>query len=298
MSLSLLGQVLVSGLATGAVYGLVAMGYSVIFSATKIFNLAQGQMLMLGVMVTWQARAQWGWPTPTAIVFAVIVAAAINVVVERLAVAPLHPGRNPSAGLATLVTTIGASIVIQGLANVHWGVNEHPFLPYFNPTTHFRLGGVSLSPQQLFMIISAVLIALIYRAFTVTTYWGTGLLAMAEDETAAALRGVPVGRARMLVFAIAGAISAFGGAVIAPVTFADPNLGFNFGLQGFVAVAVGGFDSIVGALAGGMVLGLSESFVANYWNDLYRPFTGLVLVLVVLMLRPQGLLGHARLREV
>jgi branched-chain amino acid transport system permease protein len=297
MDASFFAQVVVSGLATGAVYALVGMGYSVVFSATRIFNLAQGQALMLGIMFTWQLRDEWGWPTPVAIATAALAAGVINVVVERVAVAPLRPSRGFSVLLATLVTTIGASTVIQGLANVVWGYNAKPFTPSFG-ARGLDVGGVTITGQQLLMISMAVVIAAAYHLFSTRTRWGTALLAMSDDPEAAALRGVPVTRARMLAFGIAGVMSALGGAVIGPVAFANPTVGLNFGLKGFVAIAIGGFGSMTGAIAGGMVLGLSEAMTASYWNDQYRPLAGLVLVLIVLLLRPRGLLGRVQLREV
>jgi branched-chain amino acid transport system permease protein len=297
VDLTFFAQVIVSGLATGAVYALVGMGYTVVFSSTRIFNLAQGQALMLGIMFTWQLRQDWGWPTPIAIVTAAVAAAAVNVLVERVAVAPLRPNRNFNVLLATLVTTIGASTVIGGLAVVVWGVNAKPFSPYFG-ARGLDVGGVTITAQQVLMVGMALLIAFAYHLFATRTRWGTALVAMSDDPEAAALRGVPVSRARMLAFGLAGLISALGGIVIAPVVFADPNVGLDFGLKGFVAIAVGGFGSMSGAVAGGMVLGVSEAVTANYWNDQYRPLAGLFLVLVILLLRPQGLLGRQRVREV
>src|SRR5439155_25236221 len=150
VDLTFFAQVIVSGLATGAVYALVGMGYTVVFSSTRIFNLAQGQALMLGIMFTWQLRQDWGWPTPIAIVTAAVAAAAVNVLVERVAVAPLRPNRNFNVLLATLVTTIGASTVIGGLAVVVWGVNAKPFSPYFG-ARGLDVGGVTITAQQVLM---------------------------------------------------------------------------------------------------------------------------------------------------
>jgi branched-chain amino acid transport system permease protein len=301
VDVELFAQAVMAGVSIGAIYALVGLGYNVVFAATRVFNLAQGQVLMLGVMFTWQFRQEWGWPTLLAVAAAVLLAGAANVVVERVAVAPLVRRGHAAAGhapggLATLITTLGASIIILNLAVEYWD-DTQPFTRYF-PGVGYHLGDVTITRQQLLMIGAAVVICCGYQAFTARTRWGTALAAMSEDPEAAALRGVPVERGRILAFFVAGIISGLGGAAIGPIAFANPALGFEFGLKGFVAIAIGGFGSITGALVGGMVLGLTESMTATYWDDKYRVYVGLALVLVVLMVRPRGLLGKLNVREV
>jgi branched-chain amino acid transport system permease protein len=220
-----------------------------------------------------------------------------NVLVERTSVATLRATGHGFHGLGTLVTTLGASIVIVNLAAIHWGSDIQVFDRYFG-VRGWDLGGVIVTKQQLFMVLAAVVVVLAYQAFMDRTRWGVGLSAMAEDSEAAALRGVPTSFGRSLAFFLGGLISGIGGAAIGPITAANVNLGFEFGLKGFVAVAIGGFGSATGALAGGMVLGISESMLVTYGNDSYRTFAGLALMLVILLLRPQGILGRLSLRQV
>lgn len=298
-----LGQVVVAGLSAGAVYAMVGLGYNVVFAATRVFNFAQGQMLMLGIMLTWQFRDEWGWPAGLAVLAAVLTVGVANVAVERVGVAPLVRSGSRAGGaghgteLASLITTLGISIAMLNLTIIHWGPDTKPFSPYF-PFTGMNLGGVTITRQQILMVAVALALTFGYRAFTSFTRWGVGLSAMAEDSGAAALRGVPVGRGRMLAFLLAGIISGAAGAAIGPITGADPAVGFGFGLKGFVAIAIGGFGSTTGALVGGMVLGLTEAATTTYWDDRYRVYAGLALVLVVLMVRPRGLFGRVALREV
>jgi branched-subunit amino acid ABC-type transport system permease component len=290
-------QAIISGLSIGAIYALVGVGYNVIFAATRVFNLAQGQILMLGVMFTYALRQEWGLNTVLSVGLAAIFAGLVNVLVDRLSVAPLRQTGHTFHGIGTLVTTLGASIVISNLAELHWGAEAQPFNRFF-PVRGWNIGGVILTKQQVLMIGGAILIIGLYQMFIDRTRWGIGLSAMAEDSDAAALRGVPVAFGRSLAFFLGGLISGLGGALIGPVTAADPNLGFTFGLKGFVAVAIGGFGSATGALAGGFVLGISEAMMVTYSNDAYRTFAGLGLMLIILLVRPQGLMGRVSLRQV
>ena len=290
-------QAVVSGLSIGAVYALVGVGYNVIFAATRVFNLAQGQILMLGVMFTYALRQEWGLNTVLAVGLAAIFAGLVNVLVDRACVAPLRQTGHLFHGIGTLVTTLGASIVIVNLATMHWGSEALPFERYF-PVRGWNIGGVIITKQQLLMVGGAIVLIGAYQIFMDRTRWGIGLSAMSQDSEAAALRGVPVAFGRSLAFFLGGAISALGGALIGPVTAADPNLGYVFGLKGFVAVAIGGFGSATGALAGGFVLGISEAMLVTYYNDAYRTFAGLALMLIILLVRPQGLMGRVSLRQV
>lgn len=293
-------QALIAGLASGAVYALVGMGYNVVFSGTRIFNLAQGQILMLGTMFTWTFRERLGMPAVIAILLAALAAGVVNVIVERVAVAPLYARKGSSDHsriLGTFITTLGVSIAVQNLAVVIWGVDALPFRAYF-PLTGLHLGGVTITAQQTFMVAVAALAIFGYRLFTVRTRWGVGLSAMSEDAEAALMRGVPIVRGRVLAFFLAGILSGLGGAVIGPIAFANPNLGFEFGLKGFVAIAIGGFGSATGALWGGMILGMLEAIMVTYGNDQYRTYAGLILMLAILLLRPNGLAGRIALRRV
>ena len=295
--LQLFFQAVVSGLSVGAVYALVGVGYNVVFAATRVFNLAQGQILMLGVMFTFQFRQVWGLNTLLAVALGAIAAGLVNVLVDRAAVAPLRAAGHGFHGLGTLVTTLGASIVIVNLAVMHWGNDPQPFNRYFG-IRGWDIGGVIITKQQVLMVVGAIVVVGAYQLFIDRTRWGVGLSAMAEDSEAAALRGVPVAYGRSLAFFLGGLISGIGGAIIGPVTAANANLGFEFGLKGFVAVAIGGFGSATGALAGGMVLGISESMMVTYGNDSYRTFAGLLLMLAILLVRPQGILGKLSPRQV
>jgi branched-chain amino acid transport system permease protein len=293
-------QAIVSGLTIGAIYALVAVGYNVVYASTQVFNLAQGQLVMVGVMMMYEFREVMGWPTVMAAVGAVLVAGLINVAVERVCVAPLgrtRGGAQHSIALPAFVTTLGASLVILDIFELKFGTEILPYSKYF-PARAFDIGGVHISRQQLFMVGAAILIVFAYHAFAKYTRWGLGLSAMAQNREGAALRGVPVGGARMVAFLLAGVISGLAGVAIAPVTFADTSLGFSYALKGFVAMAIGGFGSTTGALVGGAVLGMSEALLTTYGNDQYRIYASLLLLIVIFTLRPRGILGRQTIRTV
>jgi len=293
-------QAVVAGLATGAIYALVAVGYNVVYASTQVFNLAQGMLVMAGVMMAYEFREVLGWQTVPAIAAAAVCAGLINVAIERVCVAPLGRTRGGSQthlALPAFVTTLGASIVVLNAFEIKFGSQTLPFHQYFAPRA-FDVGGVHISRQQLFMVAAALVIVGGYHVFAKYSRWGLGLSAMAQNREGAALRGVPVAGARIVAFALAGVISGLAGIAIAPVTFANPTLGINYALKGFVAMAIGGFGSTTGALLGGALLGVTELMVTTYWNDEYQIYASLGLLLLVLWLRPRGLLGRQTVRTV
>lgn len=293
-------QTVVSAVSVGAIYALVAIGYNVVFASTGVFNLAQGSILMLGVMFAYQFRELWGFPTVAAIVCAALAAGLVNVVVERLAVAPLVRTRGGTHGhlaLPAFVTTLGAALVIDNLVLLRYGSNTQSFDQYFSPRG-IDLAGVVITQQQIFLVALALVIVGGYHLFSTRTRWGVGLSAMSQDPEAAMLRGVPVERGRVLAFLVAGLISGLAGAALAPVSLANPGIGFEYALKGFVAMAIGGFGSSTGALVGGLVLAITEAFMVTYGDDQYRIFASLLLLLLVFVLRPRGLFGRLQVREV
>jgi branched-chain amino acid transport system permease protein len=293
-------QAVVSGLTIGAIYALVAVGYNVVYASTQVFNLAQGMLVMVGVLMTYEFREVMGWPTVPAIAAAVVVAGLINVGIERFCVAPLGRVRGGSQhhiALPAFVTTLGASLVVLDCYELIFGSAILPFHPYFTARA-FDLKGVLVSRQQLFMVGAALLIVLAYHTFAKYSRWGLGLSAMAQNREGAALRGVPVAGARIVAFGLAGLISGLAGMAIAPVTYADTTLGFNYALKGFVAMAIGGFGSTTGALVGGAALGLTEAMLVTYGNDQWRIYASLLLLIVIFTVRPRGLLGRQTIRTV
>jgi len=293
-------QAVVSGLTIGAIYALVAVGYNVVWASARVFNLAQGTLVWVGVLMTYEFRQTMGWQTVPSIAAAVVICGLINVAIERVCVALLTRtggGTKDRIAVSVFIATLGASLVIVDAYELVFGANGVPFRQYF-ALRAFDIHGVLITRQQLFMVGAAIVIALGYYAFAKYTRWGLGLSAMAQNPEGAALRGVPVAGARIVAFLLAGVISGLAGAVLAPVATGDATLAFNYALKGFVAMAIGGLESTTGALAGGAVLGLTEAMLTTYGNDEYRIYASLLLLAVVLTLRPRGLLGRNTIRTV
>jgi len=293
-------QAVVSGLTVGAIYALVAVGYNVVWASARVFNLAQGTLVWVGVLMTYEFRQRMEWPTVPSIAAGAIVCGLINVAIERVCVAPLTHTRERTRdriAVSAFVATLGASLVVVDAYELVFGANGVPFRRYF-AVRAFRLHGVLVTRQQLFMVGAAIVIALGYYAFARYTRWGLGLSAMAQNREGAALRGVPVAGGRMVAFLLGGIISGLAGAVLAPVTSGDTTLAFSYALKGFVAMVIGGLESTTGALAGGAVLGMTEAMLTTYGNDEYRIYASLLLLFVVLTVRPRGLLGRKSIRTV
>ncbi len=293
-------QAVVSGLTIGAIYALVAVGYNVVWASARVFNLAQGTLVWVGVLMTFEFRQTMGWPTVPSIAVAVVICGLINVSIERVCVAPLRWTRDRTHdrfAVSAFIATLGASLVIVDAYELVFGANGVAFRRYF-ALRAFDIQGVLVTRQQLFTVGAAIVIALGYYAFAKYTRWGLGLSAVAQNPEGAALRGVPVAGARVLAFFLGGVISGLAGVVLAPVSAGDPTLAFNYALKGFVAMAIGGLESTTGALAGGAVLGVTEAMLTTYGNDEYQMFAGLLLLAAVLILRPRGLLGRTNIRTV
>jgi branched-chain amino acid transport system permease protein len=277
-----LAQYLATGLVVGGVYALIGLGFVIVYGVTRIINFAQGEMVMLGalLMVTLVGR---GLPVLAAFVVTVVAVAAVGAVLERVAI---HPLRSAPA-LAVLILTIGASIALRGAALIAWGTD--PFaLAAFSAGPPLHLLGAVLVRQALWVlgVAAAVFLALWY--FFQRTYAGTALRACAVNPRAARLMGIRVHRVSLLAFALAAGLGATAGAVIAPITYATYDMGLMLGLKGFVAAVLGGLVSPPGAIAGGFLLGILESFAAGLLSSGYKDAVAFVILIVICLAQVAG----------
>jgi branched-chain amino acid transport system permease protein len=283
-----------SGLAAGAIYALVAVGYNVVFIASGLFNFAQAALVMVGTYFGYVLLTEHALPYAVAIVAALVLGAVLGIVEERIAIRPL---RGPNEGFGTLVTTIAVSVIFAGLVLVIWGTN--PFsVPFATTNQPFTLLGGRILPVEFTLIVVAVVMTIALELVAHRTAAGLVCLAAAEDPEAAALRGINVKRLTVLAFALAGAIGTVTGILAAPKTFATYGLGNQLALEGFLAVAIGGFGSFPGALIGGFVVGIVGSFGGYWLNPEWADLISFVLLLTVLLIRPTGLFGTRTQRMV
>jgi branched-chain amino acid transport system permease protein len=277
-----LAQYLASGLVVGGVYALIGLGFVIVYSVTRIINFAQGEFVMLGalLMVTFE---RLGIGVLAALLLVILTVAALAAVLERVAI---HPMRH-APPLAVLILTIGASIAIRGTALVLWGTDPAA-LPAFSSGPPFRLLGATMVRQGLWVIgVAALVFALLWFFFT-RTYAGSAVRACAVNARGARLMGIRVDRMFLLAFALSGALGAVAGAVIAPITYATYDMGLMLGLKGFVAAVLGGLVSPPGAIVGGVLLGLLESFSAGLLSSGYKDAVAFVVLIALLLVQAMG----------
>jgi branched-chain amino acid transport system permease protein len=285
-------QFLFSGLTIGAIYALVALGFTLIYNASDVINFAQGEFVMIGGMVTFFALAA-GVPLPLAALLAVVTAVVIGLALYRFAI---QPARDATA-VTLIIITIGASILLRGLASVLFDKNFHSYPP-FAGSDPINIGGATVLPQSLLVLLGVGVIVLALWLLMSKTLIGKAIIATAANKTAARLVGVNTMTIIGLSFAASAAIGAIGGILVTPITLTNYDVGTLLALKGFAAAMLGGMGSPIGAVAGGLIVGLLESFGAGYISSAYKDAIAFIVILLVLFVMPQGLFGRAAVERV
>jgi len=292
VSVAALIHVVVSGLATGSIYALMALALVIIYNATRTLNFAQGEMLMVSTFVAWAAQRALGLPPAASLVVAVVtggaMAWAIERVVIRRAVAATH--------WDVLIITLGLSLILRSVAGLVWTHDEFPF-PSFFGSRPIALGPVRLAPVSLGIIGGSLsLMAVLYALFSWTRL-GRAMRAVAQNQRAARLMGISVERVYATSWVLAGAVGAVAGVLVAPVVFLSSKMGLVV-INGFTAAVIGGFGSMPGAVAGGMLLGVIENVAPLYLPSGIRYSVPFLVLIAILVVRPAGLLGRVEQRKV
>jgi len=285
-------QFLSSGLTVGSVYALVALGFTLIYNASNVINFAQGEFVMLGGMST-VFLALAGVPLPIAALIAVIVTTAIGLALYRFAI---EPARDASAVFLIMIT-IGASIFLRGLAQVVFDKRFHS-LPMIFGAEPLRIGGAAVLPQSLVVLGGATTIVLLLWAFIDRTILGKAVIATAVNRLAARLVGIDTRRIIGLSFAISAAIGAVAGVLVTPITLTSYDVGTLLAVKAFAAAMLGGIGSALGAVVGGLVLGMLEAFSAGYISSKYKDAVAFIVLLAALLAMPRGLLGRGKIERV
>ena len=281
-----------SGLTVGAVYALVALGFTLIYNASDVVNFAQGEFVMLGGMATVFLHLA-GVPLPLAAALAILITVGVGLALYAFAI---DPARGSSA-VTIIIITIGASIFLRGVAQVIFDKRFHA-LPHWFGSEPIRLGGAAILPQSLVVLFGAGLIVALIFLVIDRTLLGRAILATAANRLAARLVGIPVRRIVALSFALSAAIGAVAGILVTPITLTSYDVGTLLALKGFAAAMLGGMGSAVGAVVGGLLLGLAESFGAGLISSKYKDAIAFLIILGVLFVRPQGLLGKKSVERV
>jgi branched-chain amino acid transport system permease protein len=287
-------QQIVSGLATGAIFGSLALALVLIYRATHVVNFAQGEMAMFTTYIAWALmnRGMSYWP---AFVLTLAIAFVGGVAVERIVIRPVE--QKPV--LAIVIVTIGMLIALNGLAGWIWGAEVKAFDSPF-PNRTIDISGVAISTQDIGTFVTClVTVALLWAFFNFTTL-GLAMRAVAINPTVSRLSGVRVGWMLALGWGLAAVLGAIAGMMAAPTVFLDPNMMLTILIYAFAAAVLGGIDSPVGAVVGGLLLGVILNLVGRYIDYLaeLRLPSALLVLLVVLMIRPAGLFGQVVVRRV
>lgn len=284
-------QTLVNGISVGCIYGLIGIGFCVIYNASGIVNFAQGAFVMLGGMLTFALLNMAGLPLPVAGVIATIAVAAIGVVIERIVVRPLWD--RSATMFVMILATLAAQIVIERAMLIFMG-DQPKSLPMFTDYPPLKIAGVSIGFQILWIMgISLVLIALLMLFFKKTLV-GRAMRACSINREAAALQGIPVTRMLAISFALSAGLGSVAGILLTPTQFTAFNVGTPFAISGFIAAIVGGFGRPLGAFLGGLTLGLAQAIAVFALGSGLKNVAALSVLLIFLFIRPSGILGSAK----
>ncbi len=285
-------QFVVSGVTNGSIYALIALGFCMVQNATGIVNFAQGDFVMLGALMAVTLLQKLSVPMVPAFVGAVLFGAGAGLALER---GPLRHARNRDV-LVLVMITVGVSMSVRGVSMIVWGKNVHA-LPAISGENPILVGSAAIVPQVLWIIgISLGILGLLFFFYR-HTLLGKAMRAAADNPYGAVLIGISVKKVTALAFAMAGCLGALAGVLITPLTSMSYSGGLMLGLKGFAAAILGGYGSAVGAVFGGYVLGLLESFAAGMLTSAYKDAVAFLILLTVLFVRPAGLFGSERVRR-
>ena len=276
-------QQVLNGLTLGGIYGLVALGLTLVYGILHVPNFAHGGFYMIGAFVAFQAMVAWSWGYWAAMLTAAVAVAVLGIVSERLI---FHPLRKASP-LHPKIASIGLLLFLEAGAQALWGADfQRMPTPY---TSIVEMGGITAPAQRLLIIGAAFALMVALHLFLTRTITGATIIAMAQNREGASMVGIDANRVSMLTFAISGVLAAVAATLYAPINLVYPAMGHLVITKAFVIIILGGMGSIPGAVLGGLIIGFAESFGAYYISTDYKDIIAFLLLVVILSLRPQGL---------
>jgi len=285
-------QYLFSGITNGAIYAVIALGFSMLYNSTELINFAHGEFVMLGGLALVTLWGGLGLPLVPALLLSVAAVALAGAGFQRLAIATVKK-QEP---IVLVIITVGASILLRGVAMVVWGKDAHS-LPFFSAHAPLEIAGARLLPQSLWVLIITAVIIVALQFFFKATLTGKAMEACAVNRRAAWLTGIPAAKMTLLAFVLSTGSGAVAGAIIAPITMCSYDTGTMLGLKGFCAAMLGGLGSLWGALVGGFLLGILEAAGVGLFASGYKDAIAFVLLLLILYLKPSGILGSAKVQR-
>ncbi len=285
-------QFIISGITVGSVYAMVAVGYNIIYNVTEIINFAQGEFVVLGGLVMVTLQVGFSIHPVAAFFLTILIVVGSGIMLDRLAIRTI---RQPSV-LILIIATIAASMILKGTAMYIWGKDPYD-LPAFSGRDPISFFGAVIQPQALWIIGFLILIVIFLTLFFEKSILGKAMKACADNPDAATLVGINVNHMILLSFALSAAIGAIAGIGLTPMALMEYDRGAMLAVKGFAAVILGGLGSFPGAVLGGLILGLIESLGAGFISSGYKDAFALVLLLLLLFVRPSGLLGNAEIAK-
>ena len=290
--LRILPQAIVSGVALGSVYALIAQGYYVTFTTTETVNFAQGEFLMVGALTSYTLLVLSGLNFLVALVVVVVLMAVMGVVVERVAIRPLRQ----LLSVGWILSTVGVSVILRQFAEIYWGREQKRVPSIFGDTPIF-IGGTGIFPQEIFVILASLLTMAGLLFFLKRSTFGKALQAVAFNPAAAGLMGINVRQMVIVAYIISSILAGIAGMLVAPIIFAHAEMGALLGLKAFAAAIIGGIENPIGILLVGIGLGIAE-FVAAAINASFRDAATFLILILLLAWRPQGLFQRVTAEKV
>lgn len=291
-----LSYLVATGISTGALYALVALGIVVIYKATQVVNFAHGEMFMLGGFFAFTFHVMLGWPYLPSFALAVALAFVVGIAVDRIAFRPLMQRQTL---VSVLLVMIGLSFVLKGVARWLWGGKGDylTFPPLISPEP-LSFAGIMVMSQQLVVLGAACAVMLVFALFFKLTRAGRFMQATADNPKAAKLVGLRTDRVYMYTFAVGSAVAAAAAVLMAPLTLLYPDIGFMLFIKAFAAAVLGGLTSIPGAVVGGFLIGIIEQLAAGYLHTAMQEVAAFIVIMIVMIFIPTGLFGLGRIRKV
>jgi branched-chain amino acid transport system permease protein len=280
---------MVNSISLGAMYSLLAIGYTMVYGIIKLINFAHGEIFMCGAFFTWWIMTAFSIPFPIAALMGIMLSTLVGIGVERIAYRPL---RN-APRFAVIISVLGMSIFLQNMARIVWGAEFQTFEVDFGLPPILIGNAVVIPFKKVFILATSLVLMAALGLYVKKTYIGKAMRATAADPEAAEMMGINVNAVIVLTFAIGSAMGAVAGILFAVnYNSIDPFMGFNAGLKAFTAAVLGGIGNIYGAMIGGILLGIFEGLGAGYVSSMYRDAFAFGVLILVLIFRPEGILGE------
>jgi len=292
----LLLEQLINGITLGSIYAIVALGFTLVFGVLGIINMAHGEIFMFGAFIGVIVTSTLKWPLWAAFLVAIVATAILGYLLERFALRPLR-GKQGVSHLAPLISTIGVSIFLENASHHLFGAGNQPFRNSF-AEINFQIGSITVYLVQIVIFAISIVLMMGLSYWLLRTKAGKALRATAENLETASILGVDTKRIIILTVIIASALGGIAGILVGMAfNSVNPQMGLSMGLKGLAIIILGGMGNVKGAMAGGLILGLAETLVVAYGDSGYRDAIAFITIIVILLLRPQGIFGKKSAAE-